>query len=112
MEAIILEVLYIKYDMFEKQPKCLEVVEYITKERTDIIENHDEAVRSLVAEILAQGNRTGEFDVRDIVAGADIFLKATILLYWPYLMNIYSLEQLEYYAKEIVRMLVEGLKKR
>ncbi len=112
LEAFALEVLQIKHNHFANQANLNELVEFISEKQLELLERHEEVMRSLIAEVLAEGNRIGKFDINDIVTAADVFLKATILLYCPYFMHLYTLEQLEYYAKEIVRMLVKGLEKR
>jgi AcrR family transcriptional regulator len=112
LEAFTLKALQCTYDLIGNQPKMKEIVEFITDERCDIITQHETVKRSLIAEILAEGNRTGAFDVQNIVTTADAFLHATVLFYCPYLMEWHSLEELEILVKEIVCLLVKGLEKR
>ena len=112
LEAFTLKALQCTYDLIGNQPKMKEIVEFIAQERSDMITHHETVNRALIAEILAEGNRTGAFDVQNIVATADAFLHATVLFYCPYLMECHSLEELEILVKEIVCLLVKGLEKR
>ncbi len=112
LEAFIVEKLRIKYDMQANQPKFNEIVEYISSERFDLVSRHRDALRSSMAEIIADGNRNGDFDADDIVATAELISKATILFDHPVFMNKFSLDELEEAAKGIVRLLVKGLERR
>lgn len=76
----------------------------------DLIETHEDVMRSLVAEVLAEGNRNNAFAVDDIVATAEIILKATILFHSPLIQDRNSLSELEYFAEEILKLLVRGMK--
>ncbi|NIS71966.1 MAG: TetR family transcriptional regulator, partial [Proteobacteria bacterium] len=47
--------------------KIDEAVEYIKKKRPELFNRHVETKRSMVAEVLAEGNRGGEFEIEDII---------------------------------------------
>ena len=83
LESFILEILRYTYDLISNQPHISELVDYISQERVDLVKRHKDTIRSIIAEILAEGNRTGEFDVLDIVATADQVLIAVIYYYYP-----------------------------
>lgn len=112
LKAFTLEKLRMNYQMFNHQPNCFEIVNYIIDERDDLIEQHKETARSYLAEILAEGNQTGLFDIDDIFTMADTFLKAVTLFYCPVLINMYTLEEMEDSAVHVVELLVKGLEKR
>ena len=112
LKAFTLEKLRMNYQMFNHQPNCFEIVNYIIDERDDLIEQHKETARSYLAEVLAEGNRDGLFDIDDIFAMADTLLKAVTLFYCPVLINMYTLEEMEHSAVEVVELLVKGLEKR
>jgi len=112
LEAFTIKALQCTYDLIGNQPKMKEIVEFIADDRCDMITRHETVNRSLIAEILAEGNRAGTFDVPDIVTTANAFLHATVLFYCPYLMEWHSFEELEILVKEIVNLLVKGLEKR
>ncbi len=112
LTAVVIAKLRINYRMCEETPNALEMVNYITEKRVDLVAAHKETVCSMVAEVIAEGNRTGVFDADDIVATADIFLKATTLFHCPVLMNLHTLEEMEQYAAQVVQLLARGLEKR
>ncbi len=112
LETFILKMLHSTHDLYANQPKINESVEFITNERFDLITRHKEVKQSLIAEILAEGNRDGKFDMQDIVTTAELVLKATVFFYWPAFMNIYPLEKMEQIARGVVSLLVRGLEKR
>ena len=109
LEEITLKQLQSHFDLIDNKPKLMEIIDFMSTERFDIVEHHDEVTRSLVAEVLAEGNRSGEFEVDDIVATADIFLKATILTSCPILMGFFTYKELEHFSKEVVGLLFKGL---
>ena len=109
LEVFTLEMLKCTYDLFTNQPKIKEIIDFVSAERMDLVERHDDVKRSLVAEVLAEGKRNGEFDVEDIVATADVILKATLVVHCPVLMDYHPYNELEYMGKEIVKLLFRGL---
>jgi AcrR family transcriptional regulator len=111
LKAFILEILRITHARSCNQPKVSEVVEFISCERSDLATRHKEIKQSLIAEMLSEGNRNGEFDVKDILTTAEAILNATVLSEDPLIMSKYSLEELERIIKGIVQLLVRGLKK-
>lgn len=112
LKAFIAAKLRMNYEMFSEQPKCFEIVNYIVDERDDLLEQHHDKITSFIAEILAEGNQSGLFDVEDIFTAADTFLKAVTLFICPILINMYTLEEMEDSADKVVEMLLTGLKKR
>jgi len=109
LEVFTFEMLKTNFELFDNQLKIREIIDFVSSERFDLVEIHEDKKRALIAEILAEGNRSGEFAVDDIVTAADIVLKATILVHCPVLMDFYSFEEMEYFAKEIVQLMVRGL---
>jgi AcrR family transcriptional regulator len=114
LERFILDVLRYTYDLMSNQAHISELVDHISQERDDLVRRHKEVLRAIVAEILAEGNRTGEFDVSDIITTADQVLVATIHYYYPPLVMIerLPLEDLEASLKGVVSLIVRGLAKR
>lgn len=112
LKAFTMEKMRLNYKMFSEQPHFFEIVNYIIDERDDLIDRHIDNITSMIAEILAEGNRINLFDVDDILVAADTFLKAIILFVCPVLINMYALEEMEDSADRVVELLVEGLKKR
>lgn len=89
-----------------------ELVNVICERRWDLVEGHIGAVRSLIAEILAQGNERGEFDVADISETAATIHVACKAFFAPMMVCHFSEDELEDSARRVVRLLVRGLAKR
>lgn len=91
--------------------KIDEALEYIKRKKPDLFQRHIEAKRSLIAEILDEGNRTKEFEVKDIIGTAGLILNATILCKCQWVDSRPLIEEVEHAAMSIVRLMVSGLKK-
>jgi AcrR family transcriptional regulator len=111
LKLMTLEKLRAKYDLVTNNPKINEMVQYISSERFDIISRHKDAIKSVLAEAIAEGNRSGELEATDIVKTADMISKATIMFDHPSFMCDCSLKELEDSASEIIDTLARGLKK-
>lgn len=112
LEALILTKLRYIHQQFSEHPPLFELVIFVSGERGDLVENHLEAQQSLVAEVLAEGNRSGEFEVPDILATGKVIMAASIKFTAPHFMGSFALEDLENEAREVVKLLVQGLEKR
>jgi len=110
LEEFVFHVLRHCHAMLSEQPKAIEVLAYISSERHDIIDRHKEVKQSLLAEILAEGNRNGEFVLPDVVATAEAFLQATIFFSCPINFDKRSLADLEREARAVINLLVRGMK--
>ena len=89
-----------------------ELVNVICERRWDLVESHIGAVRSLIAEILAQGNERGEFDIADVTETAGTIHTACKAFFAPMMVCHFSETELEDSARRVVRLLVRGLAKR
>jgi AcrR family transcriptional regulator len=112
LERFVLTMLHYTYEQAHNQRKINELVEGIAVERPAIVHQKNEAERALIAEILAQGNSSGEFDVPDIIATAHIVQVSLALFSVPVFMPLYPLEELERGARGVVSLLVRGLARR
>jgi len=93
------------------QPNINELVLLITSERQDIIRQKVATEQSLIAEILCEGNRNGEFDVPDVLLAAEAINLATVKFGVPIFIGLYPLEEFERKAINVVNLLIQGLKK-
>jgi AcrR family transcriptional regulator len=109
LTTIVLEKLNYLHQQFSDHPPLFELVMYISGERGDLVNRHMGVLQSLVAEILAEGNRTGEFSVSDVLGTARIFLAATTKFIAPHFMGGHELKELEKEAHEVVQLLIQGL---
>ena len=112
LTTIVLKKLDYLHQQFSDHPPLFELVMYISGERADLVNRHMGVLQSLVAEVLAEGNRTGDFHVPDVVGSAKAFLAATTKFIAPHFMGGLDLEELEKEAREVVQLLVQGLAKR
>lgn len=112
LKVIVLEKLNYLHQQFSDNPPLFELVMYISGERQDLVSSHLGVLQSLVAEILAEGNRTGEFSVPDVLGTAKVFLAATTKFTTPHFMGGLELKETEKEALEVVQLLVQGLAKR
>ena len=113
-EAFVLAALRYTHNLFSAQPHLSELVEFLCRERADAAACHMETYRDLLAEVLEEGNRTGEFRVADPVAAASAIQVATLKFSYPPVMmqEGLSLEELESQARTLVALMVGGLSKR
>ena len=100
------------YSRTADETKISELVEMICTERFDVLELHVRTKRSLLAELLATGNASGEFDVADCDETAATISAALIMFDFPPLMKRSSLDELKDRAEKVVKLLLQGLKKR
>jgi AcrR family transcriptional regulator len=91
--------------------KIDEAVEYIKMKRPELFNRHIETKRSMIAEMLAEGNRSEEFEVEDIIGTAGLILNATFLCKCQWADRCPPIDEVEQAAKGIVRLLVSGLRK-
>ena len=112
LTTIVLKKLNYLHQQFSDHPPLFELVMYISGERGDLVSRHMGVLQSLVAEILAEGNRTGDFHVPDVVGTARVFLSATTKFIAPHFMGGLDLKESEKEAREVVQLLVQGLAKR
>lgn len=112
LEALVLENLRFTVNQISSQPRIHELVTYIYEERQDMVQRHLEFQHSLYAEVLAEGNRTGEFDLHDVLATARLVYSATTKFHDPYWVNSVPLEAMEKEAIDVVNLLMNGLRKK
>ena len=109
LETFVQETLYYLHGQFSEQPRLFELVMFISQERRDLVVQHLKEMQSLLTEILSEGNKTGEFDVPDVLTSAEMILAATMKFTAPHFMTLFPLEQLEQEAKGVVQLLIKGL---
>lgn len=112
LETFVQETLHYLHGGISEQPRLFELVMFISNERRDLVAQHLKELQSLLAEILSEGNKTGEFDVPDVLTSAEMFLAATMKFTAPHFMTLFPLEQLEQEAKGVVQLLIKGLANR
>lgn len=109
LEAFVLEKLRFMYTQILEQSNVQDLVDYILEDRWDLVLKHRDVQNSLMAEILAEGNRTGEFKVGDVVKAANAIYSMTTKFRLPHFIKHNSLEELEQDAKDSVALIISGL---
>ncbi len=111
LHAVALEVLEYMHCQFSDQPALMELIDFISGERWDIVLQYMEKEKSLLSEILSEGNRSGDFDIPDVLETAKWVQAALIKFIAPRYMDAFSLEELKKEAVGVVGILTTALKK-
>ena len=111
LQTYVLTDLNMSHEMAEDDEKISELVNNITLQRPDMVYKKIEAENSLIAEILAHGNETGEFAIDDIVNTASTIHMSLVVFNVPIFMSLYSLEEFKEKASSIIKLIVTGLRK-
>lgn len=114
LEVFFLEILRGTHNFCANDTHLSELVTFISREHPDVVKRHQEALGAFVAEILAEGIRTGEFDVPDIMETSATLLITMLPFYYPPLvmMSGLVLEELERKEKAVTALLIRGLSRR
>jgi len=110
LEAFVLEKLKFMHSHIVEQPNVQDLVNYILDERWDLVELHREVQNALMSEILSEGNRTGEFKVADVAQTANSIYAMTTKFRLPHFFRNITFEELEQEAKDVVALMIRGLK--
>jgi AcrR family transcriptional regulator len=87
-----------------------ELVDTITRERRDLLRSKHMIHYSLISEILAAGNASGEFAVDDIDTCATNIFSAFALFDVPIFIGLYDRDEFDARAEGVVRLLLDGLR--
>lgn len=87
-----------------------ETVAMITSERPEVVHEKLNAQQEMIMEILAYGNATEELNIKDITGTAKTILSSLILFDVPIFIGLYTKEEFEQRARNIVRLLMKGLR--
>lgn len=102
--------LHYHFDLMHESPRLNELVDTISQNHRELIYERNIVMEGLIAEILEQGNLDGEFAVEDVQTSAAAILKSTVLFSVPYFMHLYTLEEFEKMAIDVVSLIINGLK--
>ena len=110
LEAFVLEKLKFMHSHIIEQSNVQDLVNYILEERWDLVERHRDVQNGFVSEILAEGNRSGEFKVSDVDQTANVIYAMTTKFRLPHFIKNVTLEDLDQEAKAVVALMIRGLK--
>lgn len=94
----------------EMSPKIIEMATALTNDRVDLLNENLHATRAILAECLAQGNASGEFDIPDVVLAAEMLQCATHIFLYPQLWTKLTLDKLERELDGVLNLVINGLK--
>lgn len=112
LRSFLLEQMQITFQELEKDQHWIEMAEIVARERPHVANEGLARVRSLIAEILAMGNATGEFDIEDVNFTAEMIQSATFKFRYPQLFTGLALDKLEREAEGVIDLLIDGLRTR
>ncbi len=99
-------------DMHKDRPKINELVDLISSQQQGLVKAKIAAQVSLIAEILSLGVESGEFEIDDVIATAGTVYISLIVFDVPTFLSLYSKEEFETMAANVVNLLLKGLEKR
>jgi hypothetical protein len=106
LESFVLTMLRYTHDLAHNQKKINELIETVASERPQTVHEKNQAEQALIAEILAQGNASREFDIANVIATAKTVHAAIVFFIVPIFMALYSLEEFENAARNVVALLI------
>ncbi len=112
LRSFLMEQMLITFQELEKDQHWIEMAEIVARERPHVANEGLARVRSLIAEILAMGNATGEFDIDDVNFTAEMIQSATFKFRYPQLFSGLALDKLEREAAGVIDLLIDGLRRR
>ena len=111
LETFFIRRMHFTFQAIEADPHSLDVGQLISRERPEVVRENLAELCSLTAEILAQGNASGEFDVPDVSFAAELLMAATMKYSYPQLRTQQTEEELEREVRGLIRLMVRGLRK-
>ncbi len=98
------------FEMMRDVPRLNELIENITTNYPNLIHEKNERTEHQIATILKQGVDDGDFQIEDIPLSASAVARATAMFSSPFFMQIYSMEEFEKMAVNVVNLIITGLK--
>tara|TARA_B100000315_G_scaffold116862_1_gene107185 strand:+ start:13089 stop:13673 length:585 start_codon:yes stop_codon:yes gene_type:complete len=109
--SFVLKNLLYSFEEFSHQKKIYELIEFITRRQRKLLDQHLKNIQSLISLILEKGKESKEFKFDDTEVVAEAVLNATTKFRAPHFMVLYSHKELQRMARNVIRLVVEGLKK-
>ncbi len=110
LERCTLEMLRFTWETAHDQPRINELVNHVILEHSNIVHEKTRESCSLLAEVLAQGNESGEFEVADVMKTAETVYAALKMFHVPIFMSLYEFDELMLRARDVVSLLISGLR--
>jgi len=101
--------LHVTHAKLSDDPKIFEIAEIIRRERPQLTNQNMSRIRALLVEILSAGNATGEFDIPDVVAAAEMIQCATMKYHYPQLFSSLPMNELERELRGVIGLILKGV---
>lgn len=113
LESFVLEMLRHVHQLWSEHPRINELVDSIMTESPEVMQQHNQILLGILADILSQGRASGELTFDDAAQTALIFLTSTKVFAAPFSMagciQMESLQEFEVLARQVVQLLLKGL---
>jgi AcrR family transcriptional regulator len=103
--------LHYQFRMIHDSPRLTELVESIAQNQRQLIYERNLQLEELLSRIISQGVEDGDFMTDDIERSAAALLKASVAFTTPLFMHLYTLEEFDSMAEDVVELLLNGLRK-
>ncbi|MCF6219282.1 MAG: TetR/AcrR family transcriptional regulator [Gammaproteobacteria bacterium] len=100
------------YDEFEQRPKLNELVDIVCQQHHYLVEKKISGEIAQLAQLIQQGVEQGEFESNDVAEDAEALHSALTLVSTPFFVPMFPRAELERKAQQLVRLILQGLKKR
>jgi AcrR family transcriptional regulator len=100
-----------QFRMIHEAPRLTELVESITQNHPQLIYERNLQLEALLSSIIREGVDSGNFVTDDVERSAAAFLKATVVFTTPLFMHLYTQEEFDSMAVDVVELLINGLRK-
>lgn len=101
--------MHMSYAELDGQPHIVDMAEAIIHQRPEIRAQMVKQSRSVLCEILSQGNSSGEFRIDDVVETAGHIQVATMKFRYPQLFSDQGIADLEAELEGVYRLLIGGI---
>lgn len=109
LHAVLTAELRLTHELIRATPTVAEIVTNIWQQRPAVANRNLAAVRSVLAEVLAIGNRSGEFAVDDVMHAAEMIQCATLKYRYPQMWSRLSLDDLQSELDGVLDLLLWGI---
>lgn len=110
LETFIIEEMRLVDMICSCNEKIDEAIKYLQKKKPDLFNRQTDAKRSMIAEILAEGNRNGEFEIDDIIGTSDLIMQSTFLCKCQWIDRYPPIDEIEQATRKIVKLIARGLR--
>lgn len=105
------EALQITWQYATAQPRMKEMVDFICRERFDLVQAQSDTKNRFIASIFTDGVLSGEFNIEDIDSTTRAFKEATVMFHTPIFMDMYSFDELSISCHRILDLLLGSITK-